>query len=376
MAPGESVVIIGAGSIGRGLVADVVSAAGLRPVFVARQAKGKALRQAGHYCIRLVGGGQSLVRTVSDYDVITTDDRRRLRAAIASCQFAATAVGSQNLPAIAPLLVDGLADRAEPLNILLCENAPQGGDVLAQALAARGASRERFSCVRSSPEPMVRSLDRSLDLVAERIRTTYVEAAHWLGPAPDIPGFDYWQDITPFYWRKLYTNNAGHALIAYMGAYLGCTTVAEAVQRAPIRRHLEDLLHAAGAVLVHEFGLNPEATRDHLVQLQDERYPNAELGDTIARLARDPLRKLGPGERLVGLLRLLQAAHLSTLPVTRVIGAALRYRDPKDPSAAELARRVRRGGPGAVLESVCGIAAIEPCFAECIAAFEALECRR
>jgi len=376
VASGESVVIIGAGSIGRGLVADVVAAAGLHPVFVARQAKAKALRQAGHYQVRLVGGGESSVRTIAGYEVITTDDRKRLRAAIASCRFAATAVGSQNLPAIAPLLAAGLADRAEPLNILLCENAPQGSEALARALVARGTAPEHFSCVRSSPEPMVRAVERSLDLVAERLRTIYVEAAHWLGPPPEIPSFDYWQEVTPFYWRKLYTNNAGHALIAYMGAYLGCTTVAEAVQRAPVRRHLEDLLHAAGAVLVHEFGLNPEATRQHLVQLQDERYPNPELGDTIARLGRDPLRKLGPDERLVGLLRLLQAANLSTLPVTRVIGAALRYRDPNDPSAVALAKRVRKEGPGAVLESVCGIAPAEPCLTECLDAFEALECRR
>src|SRR5688500_6379736 len=47
------------------------------------------------------------------------------------------------------------------------------------------------------------------------------------------------------------------------------------------------------------------------------RFENAALNDPVARVGRDPRRKLGPGERLVGAAQLCEAAgvRVATLPL-------------------------------------------------------------
>ena len=53
------------------------------------------------------------------------------------------------------------------------------------------------------------------------------------------------------------------------------------------------------------------------------RFRNAALGDTVDRVGRDALRKLGRGERLVGAARLAAKGQVPPIHLTRAAAAAL-----------------------------------------------------
>ena len=75
--------------------------------------------------------------------------------------------------------------------------------------------------------------------------------------------------------------------------------------------------------------------------------------DYIERNARDPIRKLGPDDRLVGSARLVQEYGIRPDNLCIAIAAAIYYRSEGDEFARELVRIRTEEGVDAVLEKVC-----------------------
>ncbi|MCE5198511.1 MAG: hypothetical protein ABFD54_03355 [Armatimonadota bacterium] len=366
MSSTNTIVIFGAGNIGRGLMAELVSGAGMLPVLVeAVEDFARKLSEAESFQV-LLEGQQKSVRQISNYAVIPAVCDSEVVDALVNCSFAATAVGGPNLGSIAPLLAQGIIARGRPLNILVCENWPHADEVLGEAIESAGASREMFASVHCSVERMVQSSKASLDLTGEYGQGIYADAGSWIGDVPEIAGLSFRGDIDALYTRKIFTNNAGHALLGYLGFQAGCRYVYEAAEMDEVRIYLEELLRVAGKAVVMARGMDQSEMDKHIETLLNYRYVNRGLGDTVQRVARSPIRKLGPGERLVGLVRLLQQCDLPTLPVSRVIGAAMRYNDPSDGECVSLAGIIRDKGPDEVLRSICGLASGDICYRECL----------
>ncbi|KPL20641.1 MAG: hypothetical protein AMJ75_11485 [Phycisphaerae bacterium SM1_79] len=373
-----SVVIFGAGAIGRGLIADLVAANGLRPVFVEANAQSAHdLKQAHGYVVHLTGKIRK-DHYVTGYEVLTLEEGEGISKALSNCLFMATAVGGQNLKTVASLVALGFQERKKPLNILVCENWPHAENVLAQALLDLGYCKEHFACIRSSVERMVHRTKNSVDLVTEGGQTLYADSRAWKGEQPCIEGLTFSDNIEALYARKLYTSNAGHAALAYLGNLSDCTFIYEALEIPRIKENLRALFTVAKEALSLtnvEFSIeNLELWRAELEQHVDDlitwRYCNRDLTDTVERVARNPLRKLGTEERLAGLAHLLERCALPSKPVSRVIGAAMHYRDPGDLESVKLGQIITREGPGAVLEGVCGFRRRERCYKECIEFYE------
>jgi mannitol-1-phosphate 5-dehydrogenase len=323
------------------------------------------LRQAGEYRVNLVGTHHD-VRYVDGFTALGSAETEQITREVESCAFAATAVGGPHLEAAATFLVAGIMRRATPLKILVCENWPHADQMLSQRLCASGVPPHLFSCIRCSVEPMTVAAQDSLDLLQEEGQSLFIDVKGWEGPPPSIEGMSFTDNIEAFYARKLYTNNAGHAVLAYDGALLGCDFIYEALAIPSIRDHLIEFLDAASEIMIRHFGLPVSEVYDHVRSLVSVRYANRELGDTVARVGRDPLRKLGPEERLVGLLRLLQSYSLPTSTVSRTIAAAVHYADPGDLSSVKLAQMIRDSGVDGVLQIVCGLRPPEVCYGECL----------
>jgi mannitol-1-phosphate 5-dehydrogenase len=98
---------------------------------------------------------------------------------------------------------------------------------------------------------------------------------------------------------------------------------------------------------------------DYIAELF-KNFANRALADTVVRLARDPLRKLGPKERLVGAARLAEKAGVKPDALSLVIAAAYHYDNDDDPLAVELQRRIAVKGIEAVMADVSHLQATEP----------------
>jgi mannitol-1-phosphate 5-dehydrogenase len=370
----NSVVIFGAGDVGRGFIARLVTANGITPVFIETDVQlARRLDETGRYVVRITGAEQK-EHCISGYSVLTTEQGGEISRSLSDCLFVATAVGGQYLETVARTVASRLADttnhRDKPLNILLCENWPDAEKVLAEALLKAGCGEESFVTVRCCVERMVRRGENELDLIAESGQPVYVDSRAWKGEhggdVCGIKGFTFSGNIEAIYARKLFTSNAGGAVLAYLGHLSGCRFLYEALKISEIRKSLTDLLNVAKQCLIESFGLDKADLEQHLDELVSRRFPNRDLADTVQRVARHPLRKLGSQERLAGLVHLLRRHDFPTEPVSRVIGSALHYRDPADAESQELGRIIAEKGAGAVLENVCGFKRQKKCFEECL----------
>jgi len=100
--------------------------------------------------------------------------------------------------------------------------------------------------------------------------------------------------------------------------------------------------------------LDLEALRAHYRDLV-RRYHNRGLADQVSRVARDPVRKLGREDRLIGAALQCLEAGIAPREIAFAAAAAVRYDAPDDPGALRVREIHRRGGVAAVLGELCGL---------------------
>jgi mannitol-1-phosphate/altronate dehydrogenase len=145
---------------------------------------------------------------------------------------------------------------------------------------------------------------------------------------PGMPVLREVDDLAPFEDAKLLGHNATHALGAFLGQLLDLTLFAD-LREVP---GAMDFLRAAfieesgRALIARHGGADPRFTPAGYADFADDllmRMVNPHLADTIERAARDPRRKLGWDDRLVGLIRLGLAEGVPTPRYAMGVAAGL-----------------------------------------------------
>jgi mannitol-1-phosphate 5-dehydrogenase len=366
----------GAGSIGRGFTGQLFSDAGYELIFVdVRPEIVAALNERGSYRLRFAGPTRHEEREVGPARAVDGRDMEAVARELAETNLACTAVGVNALHHLAPSIALGIRRRAAqgnaaPLDLLLCENQLHVGRRFREQVAARLPASEaglldRVGFVETVVSRMVPELsweERAADpllVVAEDYDRLPVDGEAFCGATPLVVGLQPRAPFQAFFERKLFTHNLGHAVAAYLGAAAGHRFVHEAMADARIARTVWDAMEEASAGLIARWGFTHEEQAAHVAGLR-ERFANAALRDTVARVGRDPLRKLRPDDRLVGGGLLALESGIEPRNIAAGIAAALRFDAPGDPSAGELQRRLAESGVEGVLREVCGLEAGHP----------------
>ncbi|MDI7278191.1 MAG: mannitol-1-phosphate 5-dehydrogenase, partial [Anaerolineae bacterium] len=260
---------------------------------------------------------------------------------------------------------------APPLNVIICENLKDAASHFRELVRAelpadlRAALAGRVGFVdavigRMVPllTPEQRAADPAL-IVAEPYKVLPVDKAGFVGEVPAIVGLEACGHFPAYVARKLYIHNGGHAVLAYLGYLRGHTYGYEALDDAVVLRLLLAAWEEARAGVARAFGVSPGWLEEHAGELR-RRFANRALGDTIVRLARDPVRKLGPEDRLVGAARLAERAGVEPAALAWAIAAGYRFDSAEDPIAAQLQQRIASLGLAGVLAAVSQIGAEEP----------------
>ena len=366
----KTAVHFGAGNIGRGFLGQLYWQSGWATVFVdVVDAIIEALNASGRYEIQIVDERCEtvLVRGVSAIDGRNPE---AVAEAIAGCDLASTAVGVRAIEHIVPTLAAGLALRAkrgaEPLNIIVCENLLDAAHALRNRIleCLEGAAREFVATrvgfvgtVVSRMVPVVPPQVRRrhpLYVAVEAYATLPVDAEAFVGPPPAIQGMLPVANIAAHEERKLFCHNCGHALCAYPGYQRGHTLIADALADPEVRAIVAGGLAETAQALIAKHGFEPAEHQAHVDDLL-RRFANRALGDTVARVGRDPIRKLGRHDRLVGAAQLCLDNGGEPYHTIGGIRAALAYDNPDDPQAARLQEMLREEGIEAVLQRVCGL---------------------
>jgi mannitol-1-phosphate 5-dehydrogenase len=193
-----------------------------------------------------------------------------------------------------------------------------------------------------------------------------------VGPIPDVVGMQPEERFAVFTARKLYLHNCAHAILGYLGYHRGYALGYEALEDGWIRSILDGALDESLRGIVARYDADEGWLRAHVEDLL-RRFANRVLADPTLRLARDPLRKLAPDDRLVGAARLAEAAGCSPRNLAWGIAGALAFDAEEDPLAVALQRRIAQEGVEAVLEAVCAIDPQEPLGQAVLAAYHRLQ---
>lgn len=362
----------GAGNIGRGFLGELFYRSGLETVFIEiNEDLIKALNQARRYRIEIRDEAGNYPTRVENVRAVLASDEDAVAEEVARAEIAATAVGVAALPQVAPLIAKGLVRRfsspgSEPLNIIICENLLHSADYMRKEINKHILEKLRpdinkrlglSEAVVSRMVPLVTEEERRqspLYIAAEKYARLPVDAKGFVGEIPEIYGLKPVDNITAFQEQKLFTHNLGHALTAYFGYEKGYVYIYQAVADEEIKKKVLAALAESGEALVKKHPITREEQEAHIADLLS-RFANRALGDTIARVARDPVRKLGPNDRLIGAGKL--ALEYGIKPHNLIVGiiAALGYDNPQDVQAVRLQEMLRGKGLKIVLKEVSGL---------------------
>lgn len=357
--------LVGSGRLAGGYIAPLLAEAGWKTTFVCRNREVlRAVNEAGGLWLRTVGEPED--RWVGGVSAIAPDDGR-LPEVAATADLVATAVGPSSLVdagrRLAPLLMHRMRTSGTPVNVVTFENSRQGPELLATGVieAEPGLAGEIGRRVGLGGAAVWRAVSRrevtpeGVRFDANRESECYVGIASLVRNRPpldgSVPGLTLVRSFDDRIREKLWVFNAGHAAAAYLGWHAGCETLDEAMGRPHIRSLVEDVVEEAGRAFEAYLDSRPGSEKiparpaGRVVGL----YTDPALRDPVVRVGREPRRKLGHDDRLVGPAVAAMAAGFRPVALAEAAAAALCYGEPTDPQAPDLQRELRLLGPEEVL---------------------------
>ncbi|NRA37149.1 MAG: hypothetical protein HRU15_03330 [Planctomycetes bacterium] len=365
----QSLVIFGAGNIGRGFIAPLFSAAAYGVTFIdLDQQRIDALNAESQYLVHEVFQQQRKSITVAPVQGILAKDEELVATAIAEADVLACAVGLNAVKFLAAGIAQGLGQRwsqdpRRALDILVCENGIEAADILSQAVLAalpqslRASSRELFGCVRTSIGRMIppNSDALSLDITVEPYAYLPCDAAAFCAAAPQVTGLDCVKNFDLQIHKKLYLHNCTHACLAYLGAQRGYRSIPECAADNELIAIVRSCGQEIIAALVCVHGPSCRTGCEDLLEDLLQRYTNEALSDTVLRVCRDPLRKLAAGDRFLGAAALCVKYDIKCPQLFAAIDAACQYQIEEDDPASCQWRELQAQGTDVLLSELSAL---------------------
>lgn len=359
----------GAGNIGRGFIGKLLSDAGVHVTFAdVNEQVINEIAKRHQYPVNVVGE-QSTTEIVHNVDAINSSSNE-VSDYIAKVDLVTTAVGPQILARIAENMAKGLIARHQqantaPLNIIACENMVRGTSQFKQEIF-KYIPHELHQWMNSHIGFVDSAVDRIvppatsktgdiLEVTVETFSEWIVDKNQFIGDIPQIKGMEPVDNLMAFVERKLFTLNTGHAITAYLGFYNNIATIRDAILVDSIRSVVQGAMQESGQVLIKRYNFDPAKHQAYIEKILT-RFENPYLHDDTARVGRQPIRKLGSGDRLVKPLLGTFEYELKNSNLLIGIAAALNYRNDDDDQASDLTQQISNKG---VVQTFCDISGIE-----------------
>lgn len=361
----------GGGNIGRGFLGQLYWESGYRTTFVDVVPEVvQGLQERGSYPLRIVGEGAQTF-TVDNVTAIHSGNVDAVAEALAQADLASTAVGVPVVPKLAPTIAAGIARRfrnpdAAPLNFIVCENLIGAGPFLREKVREHlapeyhAALDEKVGFVEASIGRMVpvmtaaQKAEDPLLVCVEAYCDLPVDAEGFRGPIPPLAHMSPKSNFGAYVERKLFVHNAGHAVTAYLGHLRGHEYIWQAIEDPKVRAEVDAALAETRAGLVNKHGLDAVELKAHADDIV-RRFHNKDLGDQVGRVAKDPVRKLGPNDRLIGSALMCMEQGVEPNHVAFAAAAAIHYDASDDEAAARVQTILKGQGLSGVLTDICHI---------------------
>lgn len=364
-----SCVIFGAGKIARGFIGHLLYLSEIPFVFVEKSEKlCDLINEKGQYTVNVLGNSDKNT-VVKGVRALNYAQREAIIKAISQADVVFNAVGGKNLREIIPYYAEGIRRKSTVggyLNFVTCENWKEPAAILRAGIekllpeSDRGFFQEYVgiteavimrSAIEASPELLAQD---PLIVNVQDYWELPVDASRVRGVLPPIRGLKLLQEFSGFLERKFYTYNAANGTVSYLGALLGYTYISDAAHDKRILEILDGVYNETSCALCKKYGYTKEEQLS-FVMGSKRKLQNCDIIDYVERNARDPLRKLGPDDRLVGSARMVYAFGIMPENLCTAIAAAIYYQNDADEYAVKLTEMRTERGVDYVIGQVCKI---------------------
>jgi mannitol-1-phosphate 5-dehydrogenase len=373
---GKSILIFGAGKIGRSFIGQLFGLSGYEVIFadVDTGLVNELNRRRGYPVIIKDEVEKRLwiprVRAVSALDY------KRVVTEISKASVLAVSVGKNALEKVLPLIAEGLKARfnenpSRPLDIIIAENMRSAAGFMRQKLAALlplDYPLDRLvGLVETSIGKMVPIMtevdlkEDPLQVFAEAYNDLILDKHGFKGAVPEVAGLCPKENIQAWVDRKAFIHNLGHATAAYTGNFFfpDAVYIYEVLTDEKVYGMVRQTMLQSADVLLRIYPRDFTFTdlETHIDDLLS-RFQNKALKDTVFRVGQDLPRKLSINDRFAGIIRL---ARQQSLPYHHILeamtcGFFFKARNEKGEPAAADKKFIREAMQGieAALAQYCG----------------------
>ena len=360
----NKIAVIGAGKTGRGFVGRLLCEANAEIVFIDKDKElVETLNRDGSFQVSFFGGKREDF-TVDGFKAYTweTLDSTAYESGMSvfdDAELILVSVCGPNLKDVGKELKKRLKSEKH-YYIITCENYSHPSDVLKEAIGMSNISVSEATVFCTTID------NGGYNIASENYPYLQCDADLLDGYVPDVKGIKPITAFGNFLTRKLFTYNAASCITAYLGWLKGYTDYADAANDEEILAMLDRNYEVTNRVLCKEFGYDKE-DQDEFAKLSRDKFTDRTIADTVARNAREPQRKLGKEERIIGPLLVINKYGEDAGILERTVAAMLLY----DNEGEDAWRQIKsEKSCEQILADICGLETSHPSVARILAYYD------
>ena len=355
---------LGMGAIGKAVSGYAMVKAGVHVTFAdIAQAQINAVNQNGGYWLGTadIYAKQATKAFITGVDAVHVETPQAQRAAM-EAEYIISAVGPRGFRALLPRVIGWLQERNRnsdrPLYYMVFENDNEALHLLeAEVDRVFHGCPDWLHIAKCSIERMTKVVELEgygATAIGETFFPIIADEKAMRGCSiyhcADV--IEMVEDVQKYYYRKLLTNNLGHAVLGYAGQPRGYANTLEAMADPAVYALLRQTLREAGEVLCAHWGFTREHMEKHIETLM-LRFGNPGLIDDLERLTRDPIRKISPEERIVLPIVLAYRYGIEPKGLLRTLACAISYCNRNVERGQELMDLRAQNGDAWILQNIC-----------------------
>lgn len=373
----KSILIFGAGKIGRSFIGQLFGQSGYEVVFVDIDQKVvDDLNRRKSYPV-IIKAQQEETILVKNVRAVSGHDQDAVIKEITEASLMALSVGKNALKNIIPVIAAGLKQRWKqtpdfPLDIIIAENMRSANKFihaeLLSLLPKDYALDQRVGLVETSIGKMVpimteeELINDPLLIFAEPYNTLIVDRQGFKGAIPEVKGLSPKENIKAWVDRKAFIHNLGHATAAYAGNFFNpdANYIYEVLADKNVFAITRETMFQAATILLayypEDFTFND--LENHIDDLLD-RFQNRALKDTVFRVGQDLPRKLSIDDRFAGAIQLAVRKGINYSLIVKAMAYGFFFKKNGEggvssPGDEQFREILNEGGVEPVLISLCG----------------------
>lgn len=380
-------ILFGAGKIARGFLGQLLYLSDFEITFVdVYEPIVSVLNEKKTYHVHVLGD-ESLDSDVTHIKAYLFDEKESIYHTFYESDIAFVSVGGNHLTDVAKSLADifnrfGIQKKIK--NIIVCENWRDAANTFKTAMLKFlneenknlfekfiGVSEAVLMRTATQPDEELAKLYPQ-DVWVQNFWYLPIDGSRIKEAIPKIQCVELLDEFGNFLTQKMYTNNTSNAVIAYSGYLLGYEILAEAANSLEISALLDDAYKEINQILVAELGVD-EKQQMEFSQKARAKYCDWTIVDKVIRHGKDPIRKLGPQDRLIAPCRMAFKHGIYPKTLIDTIAKALYFDEPSDVEAVKLKMLRQQKGIEYVLQTVCGLDKTERLYHEILKSVEQIK---